>query len=90
MSARTGLGRWLRSGKTIFKRYISMDRIIGEYNTIFGKAVVLIPGKPYRTGDSIHLRDGDYRITQIIPPSRPMKDGRVSFALEKLPAAEAE
>lgn len=61
-----------------------MDRILGEYNTIFGKAVVLIPGKQYQTGDQIKLSDGNYRVTQIIPPSYPMEDGRISLAVKKI------
>lgn len=61
-----------------------MDRIIGEYNTIFGKGVVLIPEKQYKTGDSIELSDGIYRIIQVIMPSHPMKDGRISLAIENI------
>lgn len=61
-----------------------MDKIIGEYNTIFGKCVVLIPEKSYQIGDPISLSDGDYRILQVIPPSRPMADGRISLAVTKV------
>lgn len=63
----------------------SIDKIIGDYNTIFGRAIVLIPTRQYQPGDQINLPDGDYRITQIIQPTRPMKDGRISLALEKIP-----
>ena len=61
-----------------------MNRIIGDYNTIFGRAIVLIPERQYQTGDQIELDDGHYRVTQVIPPSYPMDDGRISLAIEKI------
>lgn len=61
-----------------------MDRIIGDYNTIFGRAIVLIPETQYQTGDQIELDDGHYRITQVILPSYPMDDGRISLAVERI------
>lgn len=70
---------------SVRNRKQSEEKIIGDYNTIFGRAIVLIPERQYQIGDQIDLPDGNYRITQIIQPSRPMKDGRISLALEKLP-----
>lgn len=61
-----------------------MDKIIGEYNTIFGKCVVLIPKHPYKVGDQINLSDGNYRVTQIILPSTPAKNKRISLVIERI------
>lgn len=77
----------MKKNTTAYKlqsRKQEIDKIIGDYNTIFGRAIVLIPARQYHLGDQINLPDGNYRITQIIQPSRPMKDGHISLALEKI------
>lgn len=59
-----------------------METIIDKFDTAFGKVIIVSTDREYKVGDKIRTEEGDYRIRQIIPSTRPTEQNRFSFVID--------
>ena len=58
------------------------ENIIDRFETAFGKVIIVSTDRKYKIGDKIRTKEGDFRIRQVIPSSRPTEPERISFVVD--------
>lgn len=61
---------------------MKLESIIDRYNTTFGMVIILSTEHAYRTGDLIFTNEGEFKVKQVIMPTRPAEENLVSFVVD--------